>query len=128
MSTSITDKLSYCQRHDTGRAFLSAIEYQLRGVEYFSSGLCPACDECQANYGLNERELSRAYESGRLADEGGFSCYSCDSCGSNLAGNQYDAHGYVTLDDGRRMLCHFSICEDCLLYHANGDLPERWEG
>jgi hypothetical protein len=62
-----------------------------------------------------------------VIDEGSFSHCSCDSCGSGLGGTRYTAHGWT--DKARELgfpvseLCHLDICEDCLQYHANGELP-----
>ena len=103
--------------------FEQAIANNLEGIAFFSVGACPGCDECRSDYGYDaQAEFDRAYESGDVCDEGSFSWQSCDSCGSSLGGNRYDAHGFIDGD-----LYHFSVCSDCLFYHANGDLPEQWE-
>lgn len=59
----------------------------------------------------------------QCADEGGFSWAGCDSCGSSLGGNLSPAH-YIG-DAGE--IVHCSVCVDCMMYHANGDLPEGEE-
>ena len=66
-------------------------------------------------------------------DEGGFSWSSCDSCGSRLGGNRYNAHAIhkeAFGPDAKRPndTHHIDICADCLCFHANGDIPENWEG
>ena len=90
--------------------FMDAIDRNLRGVHFFSVGTCPGCEECPEY------------------DEGTFSRSPCDSCGSTLAGNRYSAHGVIAAnmrdtqgEDAE--ITHFDICEDCLFFHASGDLP-----
>lgn len=98
------------------QAFLEAIEHNLSGLKFFSVGACPGCDEC----GLPDVDSmdSAEYESADQGDE--FSTVSCDSCGSDLAGSRHPAHGF-TADD---TLIHLDVCVDCLMFHANGELPE----
>ena len=85
-----------------------------------SPGLCGGCPDCQSAYGLEEEELTRAYENGEICDEGGFSWHDCELCGSPLGGDRYAAHGH----DSNGEIMHYDICTDCLFYIANGDLPE----
>ena len=54
--------------------------------------------------------------------EPSFSWMPCDSCGSRLGGDRFDA---VALDDDKEIY-ELSICVDCAMYHANGELPETW--
>ena len=86
-------------------------------------GICPTCADCQSDFGMSPRAFYFAYESGEICDEGGFSWRACDSCGSTLGGDRYAAHAID--DEG---ITHISICVDCLCFHANGDIPEQWEG
>lgn len=76
-------------------------------------------------YGTVRVVLNRGdVESARsMAEEGGFSHSSCDSCGSSLAGDRYPAHYWAGGE-----LRHDTVCVDCLMFHANGDVPDRWEG
>lgn len=60
------------------------------------------------------------------AEEGGFSWSECDICGSSLGGDRYPAHWIYTAPDGRRSIEHERVCVDCLMYAANGDVPESW--
>lgn len=111
-------------------AFTESVEHNLHGVEFFSVGACPGCDECGlAEYGDAESRESRHYETAREgADEGHFSWSPCDSCGSRLGGNRYPAHGYIsglTSAQGERTHAHFNVCVDCLQYHANGTEPDK---
>ena len=98
--------------------FTARIAHCLRGVEHFSTGAMGGCEEC----GLGDNEEPTEHERA-IAEEGGFSNQPCESCESPLAGNRYPAHG-ITFHNGRTYTHHFSICTDCLQYHANGDEPE----
>lgn len=97
--------------------FTDAIDRNLDGCEAVSVGYCPGCEFCPG------------YQEG--SDEGGFSQDSCECCGSTLGGNRYSAH-YIRPDDNGsvvgQVIHHMEVCEDCLLYLANGDEPETWEG
>ena len=56
-------------------------------------------------------------------DEGGFSWSPCDVCGSHLGGDRFKATmcnpGLEHVDDEIEV----SICTDCVVFSANGDLP-----
>jgi hypothetical protein len=67
--------------------------------------------------------FSEKVSRGEYPDEGGFSWSSCDSCGSSLGGDRYVAHGV----DANKDIIHMDICVDCLMFFANGDVPEEWE-
>ena len=64
----------------------------------------------------------QAYEQ---AYEPSFSNRTCDSCGTYLAGDRHPAHGFL---EGAPVvggeIVHLDICTDCVMFHANGDLPE----
>jgi hypothetical protein len=96
-------------------------------MEALSSGLCSACSDCQDNYGVDELELKDMMDQG-LSDEGGISRQGCDCCGNGLQQNLYAGHCWITLDDGKEVLTHLELCSDCMMFIANGDLPENWEG
>ena len=58
-----------------------------------------------------------------------FSSSQCDSCGSRLAGSRQAASGILDaahVKQGAAQIIDMSICVDCALYHANGDLPDVW--
>lgn len=85
------------------------------------------CQPCNGTGKIEPSEHDR-----ECADEGGFSWQGCDSCGSPLGGTLYPAHGIIaeTMEAAQskdREISHFSICTDCVMYHANGDLPENCE-
>lgn len=96
-------------------AFTDAVARELKGVRCVSPGHSNQCDTCPQGYECDEGHFSRA---------------ACESCGSTLGGNRYAAHGFVWVRTPRhgRMeeLVHFDICVDCLMYHANGEVPENW--
>lgn len=65
-----------------------------------------------------------AWRSGKAEceDPGGFSSGGCGVCGSPLGGDRFTWHA---LGDGGRLLHFDDACTDCVLYLANGDVPER---
>ena len=99
--------------------FEERIEQNLDGLNYVSPGISCRCEQCQSDYGMAEAEISAGCESGELCDEGGYSMQDCESCGTDLAGDRYAAHGIGENGD----LIHLDICCDCLLYLANGESP-----
>ena len=84
-------------------AWCDRIEAELQSVTFFSVGGCSGCteDHCGDDW------------------EGRFSWSGCESCRSSLGGDRYPAHGYIHGE-----LCHFEVCTDCLMYHANGDITD----
>lgn len=52
----------------------------------------------------------------------GFSWRECECCGSGLGSDRYSA--LLRYPDGFADEC--SVCVDCLLFMANGDMPETW--
>lgn len=105
--------------------FIARIERRLKGVQFFSVGTCPGCDECSTDEN----------DSG----EDSFSVSCCRSCGSTLGGARHPAHGVIadTPEEaqfgkraadghfyGKPGIEHFMVCTDCVMFHANGDLPE----
>ena len=99
--------------------FQQRIECNLKGLNHVSPGICCGCEQCQSDFGMSEREIAEAQANEGLTDEGGYSLQDCDSCGSDLAGDRYAAHGIDANGDS----VHLDICCDCLLYLANGGLP-----
>ena len=105
--------------------FEEAVEYNLKGIDHISPGICSTCGDCTFRFnleGLTEEEIEERLSNEDILDEGGCSSFSCDSCGSGLQGDRYCAHG-LTKDNE---IIHLDICQDCLCYHANGDIPEEW--
>lgn len=121
------DKLATCREKDNARAYVKAFERHTKGMKHLSSGICSTCSECQWTYDAGELTLEKMIAKG-LSDEGGFSRAGCDCCGSSLGQNLYTGHCWLTVDrEGKEVLTHLDMCEDCLIYINNGDLPLRWE-
>ena len=100
--------------------YVEAIGRELAGIVSVSVGCLPdrLCGECNVpDDEWDDEETRQAY------DEGSFRPGPCDSCGSTYAGSYFDAHGWMTLDNGREIIVHLDICGDCLQFHANGDTP-----
>lgn len=98
--------------------FEKAVNDNLKGIESISVSLLSNCITCLSDNNCTADEI----ENGIVSDEGSFSWRSCESCSSNLGGNRYSAHG-VNVDNE---IIHFEVCEDCLFYLSNGDVPDNW--
>lgn len=53
-----------------------------------------------------------------------FSWGQCDSCDSRLGGSRHEASAY---DRSTKEVIELRICSDCVMFHANGELPEGEE-
>jgi len=106
--------------------YTERVAHGLEGLEAVSTGPCPGCDECRKNYGYSSmRAFSDAWECGEVVVEPHFSRAPCDICGSLLAGDREDWHAF---DRETGATYHFhSACVDCVIYLANGDVPEGEE-
>lgn len=103
--------------------FLDAIERNWPGYT-IAPGASPDMD-CCGNHPADSDEL-------QIEDEGGFSWSPCESCGSTLGGDRHPGHAIHKDAFGPNAkrpddVHHISMCVDCLLFHANGDLPEDWD-
>lgn len=101
------------------KRFLDAYRRGTEGLQAFSVGACPGCERC----GLDDEPSTAAYD---MAQEPHFSWSSCEVCSSPLGGDRHPAHYW---NDGDETVSHLSVCVDCLLYTANGDMPtadNRW--
>lgn len=108
--------------------FLIRVEHYTDGLKHLSTGSCPGCSECldtpeTGEWGDGSPEWE---EWASLADEPSFSWSHCDTCGSTLGGDRHPAHAFT--DDEQQDLVHLDVCQDCLFYFANGDIPENYEG
>jgi hypothetical protein len=101
--------------------YTAAVDRCLEGIEGLSAGACPNCPTCLEI--IPPDDYDEGADWGETLSEGAFSWSSCDSCGSNLGGDRYPAHGFYTDDKGQRQLIHLDICTDCLMLIANGDEP-----
>ena len=53
-----------------------------------------------------------------------FSASQCESCGSRLGGSRNSATAF---DRDTKEVLELRICSDCVMFWANGDLPEGEE-
>lgn len=53
-----------------------------------------------------------------------FSWSPCDLCNTTLGGNRHDATGVSVAYEE---VLELHVCTDCLIYMANGELPEDWQ-
>lgn len=115
---------------DTVAEYDEAIARCTEGLAAVSVGACTECEECVGqngsdveHLGPDDRERFADY-----ADEGYFSWRPCELCGSPLGGTRYPAHALIPNEDGslkKAEMVHLACCYDCLVYFANGDLPEH---
>lgn len=134
------------------RDFVLAIDRNMDGLEAVSTGICPGCEQCRDEYGIKvpcacggeenwpengefycddcdgrgERaptmeEFEEQVSSGDVCDEGHFTWAGCDICGSSLGGDHYEWHA---VDKDGAIIHGDDACVDCMMYLANGDLPE----
>lgn len=108
-------------------SFVETVAVNLEGVQFFSVGACcKGCDTCAPDVDEPTDEDDEA------ASEPYFSSSPCDSCNSTLGGDRHPAHGIIAdtpeaAQAPESEITHFAICVDCLMYHANGDIPEESE-
>lgn len=106
-------------------AFTEAVKRHLADLEAVSTGFNCRCKTCRERRDFEtEAEAQVAQDAGEVVDEGSFSWRQCDTCGSTLGGDRHDAHAL----DRFGVIVHMDVCTDCLMYLANGDEPENWEG
>jgi len=75
-----------------------------------SPGLLGTCGTCQFDYGETPRAFySKVHTTGEIIDEGSFSLYECELCGSHLGGDRFAAHAYHA-ENG---ITHLEVCHDC---------------
>lgn len=132
--------------------YTDAVERNTEGLEFLSPGATASCHECTSGLDLacpncegfgevdvldDDGEMTgviepcedcagsgeRAPTDDELQDAGGFSWSPCDACGSSLGGDRYPAHGRCGASGS---IIHLDICQDCVLYLANGDEPDGW--
>lgn len=91
-------------------AFIDAIERRWDGYT-----IAPGCMGSQCEYAEDEEHTCEA----------SFSWSHCESCGSHLGGTKSKAQAFKT-DKINSTVTEILICVDCLMWHANGELPENW--
>lgn len=129
--------------------FQAAVERNLKGIEFISTGACPGCPECglenktcpscngdghQFEHDHNgqpcpvcngEGQIECSEHDRELAEEASFSWRPCDSCGSSLGGNRYPAHGWMKREGHEDLLLHLNVCTDCLYFLNYGKLDDQ---
>jgi len=109
----------------TIQEYIDNVEANLKGYKYISTGLCPGCDECYSAFGNgNPKDFVDCVENGELVNEASFSHSPCGICGSHLGGDRFIWHW---VDDDGHIVHEDDCCVDCLMYIANGDLPDHLE-
>ncbi len=91
-------------------ALEQAIRFYCKGLDTVAVGCLG--EECEHAEGNPEHSCETYFSWGQ-----------CDSCGSTLGGDRSEAHGSWR-DNGEYVSIEMSICVDCMMFHANGDLPE----
>jgi hypothetical protein len=99
-------------------AYVEAVERHLEGLEAVSPGPSPGCEDCLPC----EDPEEPGEDWWDLANEASFSHAPCDACGTGMAGSRYPGHGLLNDE-----VVHLSLCTDCVMFIANGVLPETWE-
>lgn len=105
------------QQTESDSDFIRRFKAGTDGLEAFSVGACPGCDECGlADVGEYDDDPDRC----QVADEPHFSWSPCEICGQHLGGNRHPGH---FIESGQ--VQHLDCCTDCLLFAANGTLPSE---
>lgn len=119
------------------KEYVARVARYLDGIEGVNSGLCSTCKECQDIWGAeNPDSFQEAIEEEVALDEGSFTWSGCEICNSSLGGLKFIGHGTRAKEHrftaaGKKFvfpageIIHFgSICQDCVAYLANGDVPD----
>jgi len=100
--------------YENASDFERAVDTYCRGLECVNIGCLGS--ECEYADGDEDHQC-----------EPSFSWSQCDSCGSSLGGDRHTAYGLYR--EGKKLhTIEMSVCTDCAMFHANGELPEYWEG
>lgn len=104
---------------DTIKEFTDAVASTLEIIpdNNLMVGASVLCEQCCDTYDTKNQD--KMYE----LECAGFSHSACECCGSYLAGDRTEAHSF----DSNGEILHWYICVDCVLYLANGDIPEYLE-
>ena len=107
------------------QSYINAVESNLEGLTAVSSGICPGCETCREEYAADAtmEEFEELWQSGEVNSEPSFSWQGCDICGSSLGG---DVEPWHAVDENNEIVHGDRCCVDCVLYLANGDIPENW--
>ncbi len=104
--------------------FTESVAHNTQGLEAITTGPCPGCETCRKDYDYPTMEaLAEAWTTGDLDSEPHFSWSACDLCGSTLGGDREVWHA---IDKNGEIIHGDNACTDCVMYLANGDIPEDW--
>lgn len=108
------------------QAYCDRVEANLKGLCAVSTGACPGCDECADAFGFDSTdEFTEAYESGSFEPESSFCWSGCEICGSSLGGEMEHWHAIEGDKPKGGEILHFTnACRDCLMFLANGEVPD----
>jgi hypothetical protein len=114
------NSVDYEKRVNEGRARLGDSMNET-DIDASVSCDCPTCRDrfgygFTSGRGFERVKFQDAIERQDVLDEGSFSWRPCELCGSTLGGDRFIAH------TGRGD--HLEICADCLVYLANGEVPQ----
>lgn len=85
-------------------------EFEVKDFEVFAAEMTPYEE-------WREKEMERI---GDGSDE--FSRAPCELCGNNLAGSRHPATLFSY--ENKEVYTPYIVCQDCLMYLANGDVPD----
>jgi hypothetical protein len=106
--------------------FEKAFAANTEGLEFLSVGLCATCKICQSDFDEDDADkFAEKISDGKIFDEGGISRQGCDTCGMSLQATLFSAHA---VSKETQEVIHLCVCEDCVAFIANAQLPEHWEG
>lgn len=104
-------------RHKTLEEYQESLDsfYAEVGPEAFVNpgAACESCETCS-------EDCYDSYDHDTCSD-GSFSWRNCELCDSSLGGDRFPAHVVHHESDSVE---HLSVCVDCYMFLANGDLPE----
>ena len=126
------------------KAYIERIEHYTKGLTAISTGVCPGCEKCLEEYEIEiececggdddcelcdgsgkrkptQEEFEDLCRSGDICDDGYFSWHRCDLCGCSLGGDRTVWHG---VDEKGDIIHGDHACIDCVMYFANGDVPD----
>lgn len=105
------------------RDFVLAIDANTEGLKAVSTGICPGCETCREEYApdASMEEFEEMCSNGEVCAEPFFSWHGCDLCGSPPGG---DFEPWHAVDENGEIVHGERACVDCIMYLANGDLPE----
>ncbi|MDD4988506.1 MAG: hypothetical protein PHS68_06400 [Candidatus Izemoplasmatales bacterium] len=126
------------------KEYIERIERNTKGLTAISTGICPGCEKCLDDFGIRiececggdddcelcngfgkrkptEEEFEDQCSNEDAYDEGCFSWSSCDLCGCPLGGSRVVWHG---VDKDGNIVHGDHACVDCMMYLANGEVPD----